>query len=215
MEPENQGNIGAVARVMKNFGFGNLVLVNPCEIGEEAISRAKHAKDVLLGAKVVDNFEWDKYNLIVGTTGIVTDEYNVRRTAMTPEQLRENLKGEEGVALLFGREGEGLRNDELERCDIVVHIPTNPEYPVLNLSHSVAVVLYELSKGRYPSYELATRKQKEVLLKIFKEALERTDYKEYRRKKTFISLKNLIGRSMLSAREANTLIGYFRKVLKR
>ena len=57
VEPKNEGNVGAVARAMKNFGAGELVLVNPCPIGPEARQRAKHGVDILEAARVVDRFD--------------------------------------------------------------------------------------------------------------------------------------------------------------
>src|SRR6195256_6339941 len=75
VEPKNQGNVGAVARAMKNFGVEELVLVNPCPIGEEARQRAMHGADILEAAKVVPDFDAsiEDADFVVGTSGVDTD----------------------------------------------------------------------------------------------------------------------------------------------
>ncbi len=214
VRPETPGNIGAVARAMKNFGFKNLVLVDPCEIEDEAEHRAKHAKDVLGGAKTVDRIDWDRYDLVVSTSSETGGGYNVLRNAITPVALRDKLQGVEGkVALVFGPESKGLRNDEIAEADFLCHIPANGEYPVFNLSHAVAILLYELS-GSHGSetYKLAGKDQKRVLMENLDSIVEGVDIEDYRRGPLGLSLKNIFGRAMISSREANTVIGFLRKI---
>ncbi|MFP4545734.1 MAG: RNA methyltransferase, partial [Methanomassiliicoccales archaeon] len=147
--PKIEGNVGAVARVMGNFGFQELYLVDPCPMGDEARRRAKHAGEVLENAAVVDSLEEavTGASLVVGTTGIASPgEKHFIRIPITPRSLAERLEDHPGsVVLLFGREDLGLSQEELGRCDLLVHIPAGREYPVLNLSHAVAIVLYELA----------------------------------------------------------------------
>lgn len=215
IRPETPGNIGAVARAMKNFGFEKLVLVDPCELTEEAAKRAKHAKSLLKNAEVKDEMNWSEYDLTVSTSSETGGGYNVLRNAVTPGTLREKLGGVEGeVGLVFGPESKGLRNEEIKKSDLLCHIPASDEYPVFNLSHAVAMILYELSKreGEGKTYELAGGREKEVLLEQLDGIIEKTGVEDYRHEPLRQSLKNTLGRAMLAKREANTLIGFFRRV---
>lgn len=214
LRPETPGNVGAVARVMKNFGFKDLVLVDPCDVTEEARKRAKHAKDVLGDAKVWKEMKWDGFDTTVSTSSETGGDYNVTRNALTPDVLRERAEEAEGsIGLVFGPESKGMRNDEIEKADFLCHIPASEDYPVFNLSHAVAIVLYELSRSEDKnSYELASKKEKEVLMEQLDAVIEKVDVENYRRRSLRQSLKNSFGRSMLAKKEANTLIGFFRKV---
>jgi tRNA/rRNA methyltransferase len=114
VEPLYEGNIGFCARVMKNFGFTNLVLVNPPEIGGEAVARASHARDVLEGAERLTFDEVvGRSSLLVATTGEVGSSIctSIRMPFFSPAELREMLADVDGrIAILFGRENWGLSN---------------------------------------------------------------------------------------------------------
>ena len=225
MEPKSEENIGAVARVMKNFGFSDLYLVNPMsDIGEKAMSVASHAYDVLRACEIVGSIEEAIENsvIVAGTTskhGISTNKH-LRMPFFSPRELKEKVEGiggckSEVLSLLFGREDTGLKNEELMLCDIVVCIPTSPEYPVMNLSHAVAVVLYELSEVRMAStsgtLKLANVEDKERLFMHVKTFLDEIGYKEYKKEKTLLMLRRILGRAELTGREVQTLRGILRK----
>src|SRR2546430_10329858 len=146
--PKNEANVGAVARAMKIFGVSQLVLVDPCPIGDEAYKRAMHGADVLANAKTVESIDEAVHgaDLIAGTTGIATQsERRFLRIASTPREFAARMAIMDGtLALLFGREDFGLLSEELARCDALVSIPAAEEYPILNISHAAAIVLYEL-----------------------------------------------------------------------
>lgn len=141
------GNIGAAARAMKNMGLKKLVLVDPGQHPTyEAYSRAAGADDVLASARVVSTLPeaiegsvW-----VAGTSArnrsIQWPVYNARECAGKCAQEVE--QGD--VSIVFGRERTGLTNQELERCNALVHIPTNPEYSSLNVAAAVQVLAYEL-----------------------------------------------------------------------
>ena len=203
VEPENPANVGFVARVMKNFGFKELVLVRPKADLEEAKITAKHAKDILENAEIVD--EIPKAPLVVGTTGKRAKPRLVRRIYVTPRELKEYLR--EDAIILFGRESIGLTNEELELCDIVVSIPTSREYPIMNLSHAVAVVLYEISDVRLPR-NLADAKLVDAIIRM---ANEIADLVGATKSKQVLS--KLIKRVNLRKREASLLAGFFSKTL--
>jgi len=215
IEPENEGNIGAIARVMKNFGFEKLVLINPkVKISDVVRARAKHAQDVLDNALIADVDYLSKMDLLVGTTAKVGTDYNVNRTAIVPQELATQV-GDRDFGLLIGREGIGLTNEELKKCDIVVTIPANSDYPTLNISHALAILLYELSKHSgdksNKDIEPATRKDIGVLQEYVDNAIDEMDFSLEKKEIQKTVWKRFIGKSMLSKREAFAMMGFFRK----
>src|SRR5690606_14097073 len=134
------------ARVMKNFGFTRLVVVNPCPLGDDAIMRASHARDVLDNARLMTVDEvYQEFDFVVATTGEVSKSVStaMRMPYYTPAEVRNYIKDIDGeVAILFGRENWGLANRELNRANLICTIPTSPVYPILNLSHAVGIVCY-------------------------------------------------------------------------
>ena len=151
IETSHPGNIGAAARAMKNMGLSRLSLVQPRQFpSAEATSRASGADDLLANAVVTDTLEEAiaDCSLVIGASARLRSlswpQLDVRECAA--EVLRGSEGGEE-IAILFGREHSGLTNEELERCQYLMHIPTNPEYSSLNLAQAVQVMAYELRVG--------------------------------------------------------------------
>lgn len=220
VEPEEQGNIGAVARAMHNFGLSRLIVVNPKEkLGEEAWARAKHAKHVLERAEIVPDLysAIEGFDFVVGTTGTTIGDKNPVRTAVSPKNLSKIFNSFSGsVAMLFGREGSGLTNEELSRCDLVVSIPANPEYPILNVSHAAAIIFYELYQekdvfvGR--GVRMASRKEKERIIANVERISRFLGYPEHREKLLLMIIKRLMGRQLITGREAYTIIGFTRRI---
>ena len=150
VEPSHGGNIGGCARAMKNMGLTRLVLVAPQEFpGAQASARAAGADDVLAQAQLCATLEEAIANcqLVVGASA------RARRIAwpslepfMAARRLVDAAADQE-VAVLFGRERTGLTNDELDRCQILVNIPANPEFSSLNLACAVQVIAYEIRRA--------------------------------------------------------------------
>ncbi len=209
--PKFEGNIGAIARSMANFDAKELYLVHPCAIGDDAYRRAKHGSDILDHAVTVDSIAEavEGCFLIVGTTGIVTNgERNHVRVPISVRQLAERAKNyTEKIAILFGREDIGLLQDELTRCDVLVHIPSSEEYPVLNISHAATIVLYELFGTDIERPEPADEIEKERIFNFFDELLDNIEYPEHRREYTSVMFKRMIGRSVPSKTEYYTIMG--------
>ncbi|MFN6470088.1 MAG: RNA methyltransferase [Nostoc sp. SerVER01] len=150
VEPAGPINLGAIARVMKNFGLHNLLLVNPqCDpLSAEALMMAVHAKEILESAVVVATLPEALHGCVraIATTGRVRSweiPLENPRTAL-PWLLEEP---EKPVALIFGREDRGLSNEELNYAQRFVFIPTNENYLSLNLATAVAICCYELSQS--------------------------------------------------------------------
>ncbi len=211
---ESSENLGAVCRVMKNFGFGDLILVNPkCskdDIKAEIVS--KHAYDILKHAKVRKQLRGFDY--VVGTTAKIGGDYNIVRTPLSPEQAAEKLSmlSSTRVALVFGPESTGLNNEFLKKCDFIINIPAS-DYGTLNLSHAVAIILYELfkHKGLKPKIEPMSSVEKQVLNKKFSRIAKEL-FSRDRAKIEVQMWRRLVGQSTLSKREAFTLLGFLTKV---
>ena len=120
------------------------------------------------------------------------------------------------TALVFGRESSGLTEDEVAKCDLVISIPTGDEHAVLNLSHAAAIVLYELFQrlaGKRKFFQLAERRKREQLEKMFDNALEGT--KAVRdRKKVGLAFKRVLERAMVADDEAQALFAAFSELAK-
>ncbi|TVQ42142.1 MAG: RNA methyltransferase [Gloeocapsa sp. DLM2.Bin57] len=148
VEPAGPLNVGSVARVMKNLGLTQLVLVKPhCNpLGAEARQMAVHAEDVLTNAQQVD----DLAEALQGCQRAIATTARIRTGGLLLESPREALpwliSANLQTALIFGPEDRGLSNEELNYAQRYVYIPTNPEYPSLNLAQAVAICAYELSQ---------------------------------------------------------------------
>jgi len=222
VEPKYPGNTGSVARVMKNFGFSNLILVNPAfSIDEDECRKyAMHAQDVLDNALILSSFEElvDSIDYLVGTTSIESrnDRHHLRKAMMVKDFAREIYKMDGRIGIAFGREDYGLLNSEIEKCDLLVKIPTSDVYPSMNLSHAVAVLLYEIFSSRYEPEEriLASGMEKEKMYEFFDALLDAINYPEYKKENTRILFRRVMGRSMLSKWEYHTLMGVFKKAIR-
>ncbi len=220
VECETPGNIGFLARTMANFGLKNLVLINPPTLTPEAYYQATHGKYIVENALVyptLDEFYQSKrIDFKIASTGVAGGSYNLSRIPLKPEQLAENININNKIAILFGREGDGLTNKEIEDCDICVSIPTDPTYPILNISHAAAIILYELFKNKHEyaveGLEESTALEKEYLIKDMSELIEKLDIPEHKKKNGLKTFKNIVNRAFITGREAHTLKGILRRL---
>lgn len=141
------GNVGAIARAMKNMGLSNLYLVDPNDYpSEEATSRAAGAVDLLENATIVPTFEEAiaDCSLVIGTSA---RHRTFQLPIMNARECAESAVIEatnQPIAIVFGREKTGLLNEEIAQCHRQVYIDANDEYPVLNISQAVQIVAYEI-----------------------------------------------------------------------
>jgi TrmH family RNA methyltransferase len=220
VEPEYEINIGHVARVMANFGFDELYMVNPkVEIGFNAKMFAKHASHILQNATIVRNLEdaLRGCDFVVGTTGIVGRSRNVIRNPVTPAKFANDMSKLNGkFALLFGREGTGLNKNEVKRCDFLVTIPASEDYPVLNLSHALAIVLYELASNKEQvMIATASGEEKEMLIRCFNSIVDNFSKQLRSPDKIKQSFKKVVGRSLVSDVEAAAIICVLQRIRKK
>jgi len=215
VEPLHEGNVGFTARVMKNFGFTDLVLTDPCPLGELSKACAMHAFDVLGNARTMTLDEvFENYSLVIATTGGLSKSVcrSTRMPYYSPREIREQIRNVKGkVAILFGRENRGLSNEELRRCDLVCTIPSSPAYPILNISHAVGIVCYELADIPRGTYRLAGREELENLYGHLDHFLDKIEHADFKRKNTLLMARRILGRTLLTTREVSTIHGILRR----
>ena len=151
IDPSHPGNIGSVARAMKNMGLSDLVLVRPRSFPHaEANALAAGADDVLAGARIVTTLTEAIADcaFIAGTTSRPRSYYWEFATPRDVAAKIAELPDENRAALLFGSERYGLANEDLEHSNVLVRIPANPEYCSLNLAMSVQLLSYEIFLAR-------------------------------------------------------------------
>ncbi len=214
------GNIGAAARAMKTMGLYDLSLINPRAFpDEQATAMASGADDVLAHARVcatLDSALADSV-LVVGCTARRRDlSHDVMDARMAAsELLRYAATGT--VVLLFGTEMSGLSNDELEKCQLLVNIPANPDYSSLNLAAAVQVLAYELRMAALvPTVtELPAPLACQADLELFYTQLETTLVKigflnPQLPKRLMTRLRRLFSRTRIEHEEWNILMGILR-----
>ena len=224
VDAETPGNIGTIARGMKNFGLSDLKLVDPppLEPDGEAYGFAGHAReDVLPNADTITFEEVvDTYHT-VGCTAITGEDSRRHRRFpyTTPSEVADSLQSVDSrTAIVFGREGRGLYNEEIERLDQICSIPASDDYPVLNLGQAATIVLYELRELTVGETQLPDREHEraeedaiERFYDYFETFLDAQAYNERKREKTQRLMRRLIGRSHPTGREIHTLLGVLRR----
>ncbi len=219
VEPEYQGNIGAVARAMKNTGFEKLFIVGKRTIDDEALSRARDGASILLNAAFFNTLKEaiEGFDIVVGSSSVKTSNFKkFRRIPITPRELWQSYgNGMKKIALVFGREGDGLSNEEISMCNVFIHIPSSKDYPVYNLSHAVTIVLYEalLYRGNVEVRELpATGEQTHLIVEKTIEIMKKTNYPQYKIENTAVMLERLLTRSSLTEHEFYKIMGIIKKI---
>ena len=205
---------------MANFGLKNLVLINPPTLTNEAYYQATHGKYIVENAKIypsLDEFyQSQRIDFKVASTGVAGGSYNLARIPLRPEELGEAMNVSNNIAILFGREGDGLTNKEIEDCDICVSIPTDPTYPIMNISHAAAIIFYELFKNKHEfsveGLNESTPLEKEYLTKDMNDLIDLLDIPEHKKKNGKKTFNNIISRSFITGREVHTLKGILRRL---
>jgi tRNA/rRNA methyltransferase len=223
VETSRPGNIGAAARAMKTMGFHDLVLVKPrfehALTHEEAVAFASGAQDVLQQARVVQSLD----EAIADCSVVAGLSARLREFSPPLKQPREfaasiAVESTLKTALVFGNERFGLSNEQVERCNFLLHVPTNPDYSSLNLAQAVQIMAYECRMANLPSAqmptgigfqgELATAEQIEGLFTHLEQALIDIAFLDPTHPKKLMSrLRRLFSRSALETEEVNILRG--------
>lgn len=224
VDAETPGNIGTIARAMKNFGLSELLLVDPPELtpdGEAYGFAGRAREDILPAAKEVSFDHLVENYYTVGCAAITNEDptSHVRYPAMTPAELAAHLANVAAeVAIVFGRERVGLTNEELARLDAICSIPASTEYPSMNLGQAATVVLYELrditvEDTQHPEeiHKRADAADLERLYDQFETYVESIGHPEPKQAKTGRMFRRLLGRAHPTPRETSTLHGLFRR----
>lgn len=226
VRPKEDGNVGAVARVAKNFGADRLIFVAPrAKLGVEARRRSMAGLPLLKAARsysTLDKAVADA-DLVVGTTDLSTGRSTgYLRRSIGPERLGEVLEALVGrVALVFGPEDNGLSRTELLRCDLLVHIPARREFPTLNLSHATAIVLYAMHRARHSQSGESTPApeeleingpEKELLLRRLGELMAHTGYPGHKRRGLILLFRRVFGRATPTEAEFRMMLGFVKGV---
>lgn len=225
VEPQGHINVGHVARLMKNFGHKKLYFVKPNFDRVEAARYSTHGKDVLAAAKTVTLKQLSKkFDVLIGTTAIqATSRLNVLRESIDPEELARIIHDSDSkdFCILLGREASGLNNEELAMCDLVVLIDTKTKYRTMNVSHALAVILYEISKTEP---ELPAKKTKknmrpasqqdiDLVLQYVSKAADAGNYDLHKKPLLEAAVKKLLAKSNPTEKDAMLLVSLFRKSL--
>jgi tRNA/rRNA methyltransferase len=230
VETSRAGNIGAAARAIKTMGFGELVLVNPrfpdALLDEEAVAFASGAQDILASARVVGSIA----QALEGCNYAAAVSARLREFSpplLSPRALANRLQAEQGLhaAIVFGNERFGLPNEIVEKCNVLINIPANPDYSSLNLAQAVQVLAYEARMATLESDvplaseigfqgEIAGLAQIDGMYAHLEQALIAIDFLDADHpKKLMPRLKRLFSRTQLEVEDVNILRGIARQIL--
>jgi tRNA/rRNA methyltransferase len=233
VETSRAGNVGSVARAMKTMGFGELVLVSPrCEDplnDPEAVAFASGARDVLERARIVGSIQ----EALEGCNFAAAVSARLREFSppvWTPRAFAAHAagQGELHPALIFGNERVGLPNEIVEGCNVLINIPSNPDYSSLNLSQAAQVLAYECrlagmgeaggtveNRGVGFHGDAASLAQIDGMYAHLEEALVAIGFLNANNpKKLMPRLKRMFSRTGLETEEVNILRGIAREIIK-
>lgn len=221
VRPRGSGNIGSVARAMKNFGAREFAIVGSARTQSFwARAMAVHGRDILADAKFYSSIREAiaDCTLVVGTTcrpGLY------RSHSQTPRELAPILsaaarKGK--AALLFGPEDHGLSNKDLEHCQLLMTIPSQPDYQSLNVAQAAVICLYEvyvaaLTPRLDEAIERAQAGQIERLFDIMRTSLLKIGFLDSENPEhMLLAFRRILGRAGLEAKDVRILTGMFRQI---
>jgi tRNA (cytidine32/uridine32-2'-O)-methyltransferase len=218
--PSHPGNIGAVARAMKTMSLTRLYLVNPKVFPHvDATARAAGADDLLANAVVVNSLAEGitDCQLVVGTSARIRA---LPIEVLSPKEAAAKISYEASasqVAIVFGRENNGLNNEELALCNFHIYIPADPDFNSLNLASAVQIIAYEIkmaqeNKGALITNDLADELANNSDMELFYTTLmqlliELEFLNPQNPRKLMVRLKRLFNRARVEKLEFNVLMG--------
>lgn len=150
VSPQESGNVGAAARVLKNFGAGGLRIVAPrCEVMcSDSRAFASGASEILRRAEIFPTLKeaLADRELSIGLTGVGGKHHRMDCVGLLPTALLEGRDAMQRGALVFGREECGMLSDELESCDFLWSLPTQQGFPSLNLAQAIGIALASVAE---------------------------------------------------------------------
>jgi len=218
VEPEGRINFGFVLRLARNFSVQDICVVKPKfdlkdpEVLEFAAGGVEAVKYCRICSELDECLE--NVDISVCTTSKLGSEKDVLRQGIPITALKYVLPTKGSVALVFGRESVGLTREELSKCDIISTIPLKSNYNVLNLSHAIAVYLYELSKIKESEGQELTigvrcsRNTFKAIMNLIKEITSMLDNEE----DIFLALKHVLARASITKPECSIIYRFFKKI---
>ena len=230
VETTSPGNIGSALRAMKTMNFSKLCLVNPKHFpSDEVTALAANATDLIEKVEVVKTIDeaLEDQQLVIATSSRErkvpwpNEALNIASPKIIDAVTKKNK-----VAIMFGREDRGLTNDELQRCNLHVHIPANEDYPVLNVAMSVQVICYQLLINRTIDSEITNNQHWDVplaeanhvnrLIEHFTDVAEKLEvFNKGNPRQIGARIKRLFTRVGLDEMEVNFMRGFLAAVEKK
>lgn len=223
--PQEVVNIGAVVRAMKNMGVTDLRLVQPVSFDGEEILRVAHRCDDIvanMGIYTTLDDALADMHFVVGTAAIVHHKRPLTQDVRGLSATLIDRSATGRCALLFGQEDDGLDNAALDRCHLIAMLPSNPDYPALNLAQSVLLFLYELRMTAESPLVLqpeqtdapATHAELEALYELSEERLHDLDFFRYNPATVMRTLRQIGYRAELSQAELKLLMAILYRTRK-
>ena len=225
-KPQLSENIGACARAIKNFDFNKLILVNPKPIfpNDKIFATSVGAKSIIKQSKLYENLEEALGNIdIVIATSARFRNKNIKHINL--EDLKE-IDFRKKIAFLFGSEASGLSNNEISYANYTLHIPTNPKFKSLNLSHSLIIVAQQVSSiikisasvfKKSKKVRSASKKEIQSMVNLCIKNLEAIDFFKPQEKRPIMleNLRNIFYKMDLSDKETRILSSVFASLGKK
>ena len=220
VEPQDGANIGSVCRAMKTMGINQLVITGDRVYDEQRVRMlAIHAYDLYERHLRFATLEEALQDSVLTVGASRRRGKNRKYFSLLPDQLAEriNLTGEGIVSIVFGREADGLTDDELHQCHLCVRIPTSPDFPSLNLSQAVQIITYTLYKklNALPSFQPIDEQRVRTLVDTIGDSFERIGfYKQHERPEVERFFRDIMARATLSESETQRLEKMFIKMAR-
>jgi tRNA/rRNA methyltransferase len=221
VRPRGSGNIGSVARAMKNLGAGELAIVGKARTRSFwARAMAVHGRDILADARSYPTIREaiGDCTLVVGTTsrGGLYRKHNQTPRDLAPEIAAATRTGK--VALVFGPEDHGLSNRDLEHCQLLITIPTHPDYQSLNVAQAAVICLYEIyiASATTTAKSNIERAAAEDIERLF-DRMRRTFLKigfldSENPEHMLLAFRRILGRAGLEEKDVRIFTGLFRQI---
>ena len=225
-KPQLSENIGACARAIKNFNFKKLVLINPKPIfpNDKILATSVNAKDIIKQSKKYENLEEavSQIDIVIATSARFRNK-NIKHINL--DDLKK-INFKKKIGFLFGSEASGLSNDEISYASHTLHIPTNPDFKSLNLSHSLIIIahyvasiikLKDIPFKKSKKIKSASKKEIQLMLSLCVKNLDEINFfrPKEKRPKMLENLRNIFYKMDLSVKETRILSGVFASLGKK
>jgi tRNA (cytidine32/uridine32-2'-O)-methyltransferase len=222
VETSHPGNIGSVARAMKNMGLAKLALINPKKFPhQDATALAGNATDLLENAQVFDSIQTAvKGSKVIYATSARdrTIEWPILSAKDAAEEIQDLVNNNIEVSIIFGREDRGLTNEELQLANKHLIIPAHPDYPVLNIAMSTQVICYEIYQAAQNHSIESWQDFPELnhLIQHFNETVQALDLVDPKNPKQIMTrMERMFRRLYPDQMEGNFLRGFLKAINKR